>query len=263
MRLAVTGRTGQLVRALREIAGPELTVIPVSRPELDLSRPETVLPALKVAIPDAIVNAAAYTAVDLAESEPGLAAQINGSGAGAVARAAERLRVPLIQLSTDYVFDGAKESPYTEEDPPLPRSVYGGTKLLGEMALAEAGDNYVILRTSWLYAPYGKNFVRTMLALAGEKKEIRVVDDQVGSPTYAPELAGAVLRIARALAASPRDRNLRGIFHFAGKGETDPDMLAEATAELVYKGTPEDPVLAAIKAAAKSNSDRYGLRLHG
>jgi dTDP-4-dehydrorhamnose reductase len=218
------------VRALAEAAGPTVSLLPVGRPALDLARPETIFPALAALQPDLIINAAAYTAVDAAEKELKLAFIVNGFSAGVVAEAAKTLGVPLIQLSTDYVFDGKKAGPYTEEDEALPQktiNVYGATKLAGERAVAEASENYVILRTSWLYAPYGKNFVRTMVGLAGKAEEVRVVDDAVGSPTYAPDLARVLLTIAFALTEYPGERRFRGIFHFCNKGETSWAGFAE------------------------------------
>jgi dTDP-4-dehydrorhamnose reductase len=179
MRIAVTGRQGQVARALSE-AGTALGVeiITLGRPELDLAEPETIEPALREVLPDVVVNAAAYTAVDQAESEPEIAAKINEAGAGAVAAAAKALRAPIIQLSSDYVFDGAKTIAYVEEDPVAPTSAYGVSKLGGERAVAASNCDFVILPTAWVYAPYGKNFVRTMLALAETREEVRVVADQ-------------------------------------------------------------------------------------
>jgi dTDP-4-dehydrorhamnose reductase len=218
LRIVVTGTTGQTVRALGEVAEPDIEIIPVGRPALDLNLPETIETALVAAKPDLIVNAAAYTAVDKAESEIELAASVNSMGAGTVAGVARALNVPLIHLSTDYVFDGEKKEPYLEEDPAKPTSVYGMTKWVGERAVQATWGDYVVLRTSWFYAPYGKNFVRTMLNLIGAGKPLRVVGDQVGTPTYAPDLARAILRLARNLLADP-DRG-RGVFHFSGAGPT-------------------------------------------
>jgi dTDP-4-dehydrorhamnose reductase len=221
MRIAVTGKNGQTVRALLEIVEPDIEIIPVGKPELDLAKPKTIEPALQAAWPDLIVHAAAYTAVDRAEEEPELARTVNSEGTYYVAEAAARLKRPLIYLSSDYVFDGSKKSgAYREEDPVAPKNVYGTSKLAGERAVVAFSEDYVILRTSWLYAPYGKNFVRTMLAFALAGKEMRVVDDQFGCPTYAPDLARAIIGIARHLLASPADRELRGLFHFSGSGRT-------------------------------------------
>jgi dTDP-4-dehydrorhamnose reductase len=221
MRIAVTGRLGQVACALSE-AGPALNVevINLGRPQLDLLVPETVEPVLKASAPDIVVNAAAYTAVDQAEQEPGIASAVNGIGAGAVAAAARALSIPVIHLSTDYVFDGSKPTAYLEEDLVAPANAYGASKLAGERAVAAATGEHAILRTAWIYAPYGKNFVRTMLTLAQTRDEVRVVDDQVGSPTYAPDIAAAIFVIARNLLDNPDNRLFRGLFHLAGSEET-------------------------------------------
>lgn len=228
MRIAVTGRTGQVVQSLlarAEAAG--VTVIPVGRPELDLAQPGNALQALGESRPDCIVNAAAYTAVDKAETEPDLAMRINGEGAGAIAAAAATLGVPLIQISTDYVFDGMAPRPWRESDATAPLSAYGRSKLAGEEAVAASGADWTILRTAWVYSPFGANFVKTMLRLAETRDEIGVVSDQLGSPTSAPDLADAITAVAKALVAHPSDTSLRGIFHAAGTGEASWADLAE------------------------------------
>jgi dTDP-4-dehydrorhamnose reductase len=165
--------------------------------------------------PDIVINPAAYTAVDKAESESDLAFAINRDGAGAVAAAAAELGAPIIHLSTDYVFDGAKPSPYVESDPTSPQGVYGRSKLEGEWAVVAANPRNLIIRTAWVYAPFGANFARTMLRLAGERDRLRVVDDQVGCPTYAPDIAWALLSMADQLAGGWRDE-LAGVTHLAG-----------------------------------------------
>lgn len=228
MRIAVTGRTGQVVQSLlarAETAG--VTVIAVGRPELDLAQPESVQQALAAVKPDCVVNAAAYTAVDMAETEPELALRINGAGAGAVAAAAAALGVPLIQLSTDYVFDGMAPRPWRESDPTAPLGAYGRSKLAGEEAVMASAADWTILRTAWVYSPYGANFVKTMLRLAESRNEVGVVSDQLGSPTSALDLADAIIAVAKALVARPRDASLRGIFHAAGTGEASWADLAE------------------------------------
>ena len=156
-----------------------------ARPELDLARAETIAPVLTSFRPHAVVNAAAYTAVDKAESEPDLAYAINATGAGAVAAAAAAMGVPVMHVSTDYVFDGDKPAPYVEDDPVGPLGVYGASKLAGERAVAAAGPDHVILRTAWVYSPFGTNFVKTMLRLAADRDVVRVVADQWGCPTSA------------------------------------------------------------------------------
>ncbi len=219
MRLAVTGLNGQVVSALKALESPNLHIVALGRPELDLMQPSTVLDAIKKSMPDVIVSSAAYTAVDKAESEIEQAFAINCHGARAVAEAARDLGIPVIHISTDYVFDGAKADPYTEDDPTGPTSVYGQSKLAGEQAVASVTENHVILRTAWVYSIYGNNFVKTMLRLAATRDEIGVVADQFGSPTSADDIAQAVVAIAERLLqdASPE---LRGVFHLVGTGET-------------------------------------------
>ncbi|UYO49171.1 dTDP-4-dehydrorhamnose reductase [Rhodopseudomonas palustris] len=229
MRIVVTGRHGQVAQALHErAAGTNAEIILLARPEIDLTRPSEIEAALIERKPDAIVNAAAYTAVDQAESEHALAYAINAEGAGAVARAATKLGVPIVQLSTDYVFDGTGERPYRETDPTNPLSVYGASKLAGERAVAEAAADYAVLRTSWVYSPFGKNFVRTMRALARQRDEVRVVCDQVGSPTSALDIADGVLGVVRNLLAEPTRSDLRGIFHMTADGTATWAEFAEA-----------------------------------
>ncbi|NWJ27270.1 dTDP-4-dehydrorhamnose reductase [Rhizobium sp. RM] len=219
MRLAVTGKNGQVVSALLARANIDLQIIALGRPELDLLHPETVLSALHDAKPDVVVSAAAYTAVDKAESEPDVAFVINRDGAKAVAEAAKSLGLPVIHLSTDYVFDGAKDGAYQENDPTGPTSVYGRSKLDGETAITESNANHAILRTAWVYSQYGNNFVKTMLRLAESRDEINVVADQIGCPTCADDIAQAIIVIAKRLVEDPSS-DLRGVFHLSGSGET-------------------------------------------
>ncbi|WLD99238.1 dTDP-4-dehydrorhamnose reductase [Agrobacterium leguminum] len=220
MRLAVTGKNGQVVSALLALASAELEIVALGRPELDLAQPETVLKALREVKPDVVVSAAAYTTVDKAESEQDIAFAVNRDGARAVAQAASDIGIPIIHLSTDYVFDGTKATAYVENDPTGPTSVYGRSKLEGERAVSEATDNYVVLRTAWVYSEYGNNFVKTMLRLSENRDEINVVADQFGCPTSANDIAAAVVTIARKLVedSSPP---LRGVFHLSGTGETN------------------------------------------
>ncbi|RUV09947.1 dTDP-4-dehydrorhamnose reductase, partial [Mesorhizobium sp. M7A.T.Ca.TU.009.01.3.1] len=194
MRLVVTGRDGQVAASLLEAgqAAAGVEVIAIGRPQLDLARPDTVIEAIAAAKPDIVVSAAAYTAVDQAEDEPDLAFAVNAAGAGEVAQAASRLGVPVIHLSTDYVFDGTKDAAYVETDATAPRSVYGASKLAGEQAVASANPRHLILRTAWVYSPFGKNFVKTMLRLAADRDEIAVVADQWGNPTSALDIADAI-----------------------------------------------------------------------
>ena len=229
MRIVVTGRDGQVVQSLLErgmAAGHQ--IVALGRPELDLAaEPEHIVTAIEAQQPEAIVSAAAYTMVDKAESEPDLAYTVNERGAGAVASAAAKLGVPLIHLSTDYVFDGSKPSPYVEEDAPSPTGVYGASKLAGERAVLAAHPNSAILRTAWVYSPFGGNFVKTMLRLARDRDEIRVVADQRGNPTSALDIADGVLSVVANLLAD-RDAKLRGIFHMTAEAEASWAEFAEA-----------------------------------
>ena len=173
MRIAVTGRQGQVARALMERASESgAEILPIARPDIDLARPETILVALADLHADLVINAAAFTAVDLAETQSELASAINHRGAEAIAAAAASLKMPVIQLSTDYVFDGTLDRPYVESDPVNPINTYGLSKLAGERAVAVAQPDHVILRTAWVYSPYGTNFVRTMLSLADQRSEV-------------------------------------------------------------------------------------------
>lgn len=220
MRLVVTGRDGQVAASLLEAgqAAAGVEVIAIGRPQLDLARPDTVIEAIAAAKPDIVVSAAAYTAVDQAEDEPDLAFAVNAAGAGKVAQAASRLGVPVIHLSTDYVFDGTKDAAYVETDATAPRSVYGASKLAGEQAVASANPRHLILRTAWVYSPFGKNFVKTMLRLAADRDEIAVVADQWGNPTSALDIADAILHAAARLHEGV---GTSGIYHLAGTGEAN------------------------------------------
>ena len=220
LRLVVAGRHGQIANALQACASTKQKVLTLARPELDLASSDDPTDLFAQLRPDVIVNAAAYTAVDKAESEPELARVINARGAGLVARAASKLGIPIIQISTDYVFDGYATRSYRESDPTAPLNVYGATKLAGEQAVKEMTLNHVILRTSWVYSGYSRNFMLTMLKLARERKEIRVVADQFGAPTSASDTASAIVAVARHLVDRPQDAALRGIFHLANTGET-------------------------------------------
>jgi dTDP-4-dehydrorhamnose reductase len=215
----VTGREGQLVRCLLERAPyfADLELISSGRPLVDLAEPGSVATAIRAARPDLVINAAAYTAVDRAEAEPELAFRVNAQAAGEASAAAVRAGAAIIQLSTDYVFDGQASEPYREDAPTNPLNVYGGSKLTGEEAVRAANPDHMILRTSWIYSPFGSNFVKTMLRLATERGEVRVVADQLGCPTSAQDLADALLRLASARARGSSDGWGR-TYHLAGSG---------------------------------------------
>lgn len=218
-RYVVTGLRGQVVQSLLENASKrsDVEIIPLGRPELDLATSETIAATIEAARPDLIVSAAAFTGVDLAETDAATAISINAIGPGELARVAATLRVPIVHFSTDYVFDGSKPSPYVESDPVAPLGVYGRSKLMSEQNVAAATENHAILRTAWVYSPFSRNFLRTMLKIAATKEEVHVVDDQIGNPTSAIDIANAVIAIGQNLLAS-NDPALRGIFHMAGTG---------------------------------------------
>ena len=230
MRIVVTGVAGQVARSLVE-RGMALghVVLPLGRPHLDLASgdAEAFRAVLEMTRPEAIVSAAAYTAVDKAESEPELAFAVNAIGSGHVAEAAAALNVPLVQLSTDYVFSGDGSRAWREDDPTGPQGVYGASKLAGERAVLAACPNSAVLRTAWVHSPFGSNFVKTMLRLAETRDEVGVVADQIGNPTSALDIADGVLAVAANLIGRA-DPALRGVFHMAGAGEASWADLAEA-----------------------------------
>ncbi|ALN73836.1 dTDP-4-dehydrorhamnose reductase [Aureimonas sp. AU20] len=229
MRLLVTGRDGQVAQALLTLSGGDLELVALGRPALDITDRASLDLAIAEHRPDAVVNAAAYTAVDKAESEEAAAFAVNAEGAGNAAAAAAAAGLPVIHISTDYVFAGDKSAPYVETDPTGPQGVYGRSKLEGERLVAEANPNHAILRTAWVYGPYGANFLKTMLRLSQTRDELRVVGDQRGTPTYAPDIAGGIVAVARKLVSGAPEA--RGTFHMVAEGETTWAGFAEAVFE--------------------------------
>jgi dTDP-4-dehydrorhamnose reductase len=219
LRVLVIGAEGQVARSLREVADEGVAITCSRRPEVDLLHPNSIERALTAFSPDIVVNPAAYTAVDQAEADVETAFAINRDGAKNVAAVAARMGIPIIHLSTDYVFDGKKREPYVETDPVAPQCVYGRSKLAGELAIAAANGRHLILRTSWVYAPFGNNFVRTMLRLSKQRNTLTVVDDQIGCPTFAPDLARAILEIARKVLSGSWASELGGVTHICGPDE--------------------------------------------
>ena len=214
MRILLTGCNGQVGWELERSLAPFGEVIALNRQQLDLADGASIRRATRAATSNVIVNAAAYTAVDRAESEPALASAVNGIAAGILADEARRCDALLVHYSTDYVFDGEKGAPYREDDPPSPASVYGRSKLEGEQAIQASGCRHLILRTGWVYAARGNNFLRTVLKLARERGELSVVGDQTGSPTSAHELAAATATLLAQ--GTPAD----GIYHLSAAGQT-------------------------------------------
>ena len=220
-KIVVTGKDGQVAQALaRHLPSLGLEVVTLARPAFDLASPASLIDEIRRLRPASIVNAAAYTAVDKAEDEPELAFAVNEAGAAALAATAEELGVLLVHLSTDYVFDGSKVTPYVETDPVAPLGVYGASKLAGERAITAAGARHVILRTAWVCSPDGHNFVKTMLRVGASQPKLRVVDDQRGAPTFADDIAAAIGVIVRAEISGKVSENRQGVFHLASGGQT-------------------------------------------
>jgi dTDP-4-dehydrorhamnose reductase len=250
MKVLLTGPTGQVGSALRAVLDPAIELVPVPRAALDLCRPADVAGLIDTVRPDVLINAAAYTAVDQAESDKDRAFAINATAPGVMALAMKRLGGLLVHYSTDYVFDGTKPAPYVEEDPTRPLSVYGDSKLAGEKAVFDAGGACLIFRTSWIYDLQGRNFFTTMRRLAGERPELRVVADQFGAPTSARWVAQATAQVLDACYASDSSRarlqsDWRGIYHLTAGGRTSWHGFAQAiVAGLADKGVvPRVPVV--------------------
>jgi dTDP-4-dehydrorhamnose reductase len=237
MKILVCGHNGQVAQALQaQLAGlGELHVL--GRDQLDLAHPEALREPLRKLAPQLIINAAAHTAVDQAESEPDLAHAINAVAPRVLAEEAVRLGAPLIHYSTDYVFDGEKAEPYTEADRPNPLGVYGRSKLAGEQAITQVDGEHLILRTSWVYSLHGRNFLLTMQRLLQEKPQLRVVDDQIGAPTWATTIAIATRALIERWQAG--QRGAWGTYHLAAQGETSWFGFAQAIGEqLKARGLP-------------------------
>ena len=252
LRVLVAGREGQLAQALLPaFAGAGWQVAARGRATLDLAGPASAIAeAVRAEAPDLVVNAAAYTAVDRAESEPATAMAVNRDGAGALAGAAAAVGAPVLHVSTDYVFDGDKGAPYAEDDRPAPTGAYGRSKLEGEAAVLAANPRSAILRTSWVCSATGQNFLRTMLRLAATRDEVSVVADQRGAPTFAADLAAAILAAAPRLMTSPPGDEAFGVFHLSGT----PDTTWHGFAAAIFAGAAarghRAPVLHAIPTSA-------------
>lgn len=266
MKIFVTGETGQVVKALIKLADKEtLDVYTAGRPWMDLSEltDDDKCEHLRLMIedigPDVVINAAAYTHVDKAEEEGDMAGAVNATGAGAVAMAAAKLKLPIIQISTDYVFAGDKiaeefdpnnpeyedydeedladikanlsDGAYVETDPTRPKSIYGQTKLEGEKLVAYVNPKHVILRTAWIYSETGKNFLKTMLKIGADRDELNVVMDQIGSPTHADHIAQGIIKIAQNLKQQANNEDLYGVFHMTSAGQTSWYGFAQAIFE--------------------------------
>jgi len=236
VKIVLFGRSGQVGRELEPVLPSLGRSIACGRDEADLERPDTVRELLRREAPDIVINAAAFTAVDRAESEPERARQINADSVGVMAEEMARLGGWLVHYSTDYVFDGTKLGGYVETDPTGPLSVYGSTKLAGEQLVAASGCRHLIFRTSWVYAAHGANFVRTMLRLLQERQELAVVEDQVGAPTAATRIAAVTTAALRRLADGEQGQPASGIYHLTAAGATSWHGLTEFIATTARAG---------------------------
>ena len=256
MKILLTGKNGQVGWELQRTLAPLGEVVAVDRQALDLAKPDAIRALIREIKPDLIVNPAAYTAVDKAESEPELAMAVNGIAPGIMAEEAKKLGAAMVHYSTDYVFDGTKTSPYTEIDLPNPGNVYGKTKLAGEQAIQAAGIPHLILRTSWVYGSRGRNFLLTILRLAQERDELKIVDDQIGAPTSSrmiAEVTGQIL--AQCFSPSAHHPSpitpYSGLYHLTAAGQTSWHGFAAAILESRARltGTP-GPRLSPIPTSA-------------
>lgn len=278
MRLLIAGWHGQVARALIEAAPsrPEIRALAAGRPALDVRDPRSIERAFGDLAPSVVVNTAAYTAVDRAETDEESAFALNRDGARLLAQAAARRNTPVVHLSTHYVFDGAKTAPYDERDIPSPATVYGRSKLAGEEAVKDATPRHVIIRTGWVFGPAGRNFATKMLEAAAGGTPLRVVSDQRGNPTYAPHLAAAILDVARKLTSGELAEPAWGTYHAAGTGATSWHGLASEILECAARrgaaGAPLVPIASAdypTRAPRPLNSEldcakferTFGLRL--
>lgn len=248
--ILVTGKTGQVGWELERRLAQLGDVVAVDRHQMNLTDPDSIRRAIRRMRPAIIVNAAGYTAVDKAEAEPDLSFQVNGIAPGVMAEEARRIDALLVHYSTDYVYDGAKGTPYVEGDTPNPLNIYGKSKLEGEQAIAAAGCAHLILRTSWLYSSRGTNFVLTMLKLARERKELAVVIDQIGSPTWARMLADSTATI---LGDPEHARQNSGIYHLSAQGYPSRFDFAEKIIELARRLSPNGADWASVKPTTTEN----------
>ncbi|HEY0489993.1 MAG TPA: dTDP-4-dehydrorhamnose reductase [Telluria sp.] len=250
-RILLTGSSGQVgYELLRSLQGLG-EIVAVDRARMDLADLDRVREVIRAVQPTLIVNPAAYTAVDAAESDPALAMRVNAEAPAVMAEEARRIGAAMIHYSTDYVFDGTKASPYTEDDPTCPVNVYGRTKLAGEQAIQAAGIDHLILRTSWVYGARGKNFLLTVLRLARERDELRIVADQHGSPTWCRTIADSTAHVVAQLQRNASDRvsweEISGIYHMTAQGSTSWHGFTEAI--LAHRSVERKPVVTPIATA--------------
>ncbi|MDF1872310.1 dTDP-4-dehydrorhamnose reductase [Vannielia sp.] len=254
MKLLMFGQTGQVAREVLAWAGAGLEVQALGRGDCDLSDPAACAAVIAASTADAVLNAAAYTAVDKAEAEEALATVINGEAPGAMAEACAARGVPFVHISTDYVFDGTGEAAWSPGDRVSPVNAYGRSKLAGEVAIAQAGGAAAVMRTSWVFSAHGGNFVKSMLRLGAERERLAIVDDQHGGPTWAGDIASAAIRMARVLCEAPHKA---GTYHFSGAPDVSWAAFAReifAQADVVCEVTPITSADFPTPAARPANS---------
>ncbi|GBR46734.1 dTDP-4-dehydrorhamnose reductase [Neokomagataea thailandica] len=243
--ILVTGGSGQLATSLVNLGGARIHR--VGRPEFDFDRPEDIAELVRSIKPVAVINGAAWTAVDLAETEAEGAKRGNHTGPEALAKACAETDIPFIHVSTDYVFSGDKGTPYLETDPTTPQTVYGRTKAEGEQAALAANPKTIILRTAWVYSAHGKNFVKTMINAGAKNPALKVVGDQRGNPTSSDDLADAILAIIGKIETTGWQAEYAGIYHAAGTGETTWHGLAVAALDAAAEHGQAKPTVSAIR----------------
>ena len=236
LKILLTGKNGQIGHELSRLLPQLGEVVAVDFDELDLLKPEQIRRAIRSVHPNLIVNAAAFTAVDQAETDRAAALAVNAGAPAVIAEEAKKIGAALVHFSSDYVFDGSKSVPYEEDDPPNPLSYYGKTKLAGDLAIQNSGVPHLIIRTAWVYGTWGKNFLLTILRLATQREEIRIVKDQTGAPTWSREIAAATMRILNQLSGGESAiaslSSLGGIYHLTAAGATNWSEFAQAILDL-------------------------------
>lgn len=232
-RILLFGKIGQVGWELRRTLAPLSQLVCVDYPDVNLTSPDSIRQWIQDSSPEIIINAAAYTAVDKAETETTLATKINGEAPGIMAVEAKKRGALLVHYSTDYVFDGSKTSPYVEEDPPNPLGAYGRTKLAGDQAIQQVGCDHLIFRLCWVYGARGSNFMLTMMRLAREREKLRVVRDQIGCPTWSRMIAGTTALALKTTLAAAKSGPRQGIYHLCSSGQTSWHGFASAIVELM------------------------------
>lgn len=250
MKILLLGRNGQVGQALEKILAPRGELLALTRQQLDLADSNAIRAIIQKFRPEVIVNAAAYTAVDKAESEPELALAINGTAPGIMAEEAARLNALLVHYSTDYVFDGTKSAPYTELDIPHPQNIYGHSKLAGEQQICTRASRYLIFRTSWVYDQQGKNFLTTIKRLGGQRHELTIVNDQLGAPTWSGEIARTTSNAIEKYLTHTSSQQINGIYHLTAQGQTSWFDFARAAEKYgLFSSLAHPPTLRAISSA--------------